>query len=574
MASEIPKAQQPDDQQTGPPLDDPPQVPVHESLDKATEEVVIQVTAKADKPLSPSGSKPEVEDSHEHVGQEAENEASESADAHVSDAKVEATATVQNAGSVGQTDAVPTSTIEPAMQTAVVEAAALDVAGAAATVNAETADSHGVTPTVTATLEQPDHETQVHVPHEPQSPHSPHVHPPPQGSSILAVDDSPTLSPKVLNVPDTTLDLSTTAAPSTAPAQVAVQRLQAAVQGVVDEFGSGLQAFPPGELREALQSWAIQLTNHVQQLQTIVETCGSSPSMPANSIPEDEHLDTLDAEAALVRDIGLQLESVRTGDAQAEPPDAWADAEHVEREVTELRRVRTQIRCLFGGMISELPENLTLRVDDLLTDRHQDQVPQAIISPSYAREKPPVPGSVQQEFSPKRHPVPPLSTKPLSNRPRSGGTELSSVTNSSWDSRATTGEDESRRRDRKERKHRRHRRRDESSHRERSYDREVNDSRPAKKDDGALPKHWNWAEEVVKASLDPQNRWEFPAPADVAGGPLAKPSAEKPSWELPRQRGHEVASKARERAEEVQRYERRQQDPQQRHYAYPDQRAL
>merc|ERR1712039_743678 len=31
-----------------------------------------------------------------------------------------------------------------------------------------------------------------------------------------------------------------------------------------------------------------------------------------------------------------------------------------------------------------------------------------------------------------------------------------------------------------------------------------------KRDDGTAPKQWNWAEEVVRASLDPQNQWEFP----------------------------------------------------------------
>ncbi|CAL1130181.1 unnamed protein product [Cladocopium goreaui] len=84
----------------------------------------------------------------------------------------------------------------------------------------------------------------------------------------------------------------------------------------------------------------------------------------------------------------------------------------------------------------------------------------------------------------------------------------SSVTDSSavsWNSQVT--EEETRRKEKKERKSRKHRHHSADAHADRS----------AKKDDGALPKPYNWAEEVVKASLDPQNQWEFPAPSGKAG---------------------------------------------------------
>ncbi|CAK9015848.1 unnamed protein product [Durusdinium trenchii] len=118
----------------------------------------------------------------------------------------------------------------------------------------------------------------------------------------------------------------------------------------------------------------------------------------------------------------------------------------------------------------------------------------------------------------------------------------SSVTDSSavsWNSQVT--EEEARRKEKKERK----------SRKQRHHSADAHADRPAKKDDGALPKPHNWAEEVVKASLDPQNQWEFPGPSGKAGyvGQLA-------AWEQPRARGSEVASRARERAEEVQRWER------------------
>eukprot|EP00434_Breviolum_minutum_P006058 symbB.v1.2.005341.t1/scaffold311.1/size231230/4 len=123
----------------------------------------------------------------------------------------------------------------------------------------------------------------------------------------------------------------------------------------------------------------------------------------------------------------------------------------------------------------------------------------------------------------------------------------SSVTDSSavsWNSQVT--EEEARRKEKKERKSRKHRHHSADAHAD----------RPAKKDDGALPKPYNWAEEVVKASLDPQNQWEFPPGKAGYAGPLA-------GWEQPRARGPEVASKARERAEEVQRWERHHDSQQQ-----------
>jgi len=86
-----------------------------------------------------------------------------------------------------------------------------------------------------------------------------------------------------------------------------------------------------------------------------------------------------------------------------------------------------------------------------------------------------------------------------------------------------------------------------------------------KKDDGALPKQWNWAEEVVKASLDPQNQWEFP---NMDGRSAGIPGVRsQPMWEQPRQaskvpprnaghRSNDIVLKAQQRAAEVMRSER------------------
>jgi len=84
-----------------------------------------------------------------------------------------------------------------------------------------------------------------------------------------------------------------------------------------------------------------------------------------------------------------------------------------------------------------------------------------------------------------------------------------------------------------------------------------------KRDDGGLPpRQRNWAEEVVRASLDPSNQWEFPRLVEGASGVGSARSGKDdlPAWEHPRQgRASDIALKARERAEQVLRSERDQQ---------------
>ncbi|CAJ1359121.1 unnamed protein product [Effrenium voratum] len=236
--------------------------------------------------------------------------------------------------------------------------------------------------------------------------------------------------------------------------------------------------------------------------------------------------------------------SHRTGKT-TEEVEQWADPEESAKEVEELRRVRRQIRYIFGGMLQSLPEAGTLRVDDLISDAGTEMLMQQ----ARLAEKPPaMPGTKTREAY-QKVPLPPQTKPEGHGRPRSGGTEMSSVTGSSavsYDSQAT---DDERRKEKKERKSRKHRH-------------EARDARPAKKDDGASPKPYNWAEEVVKASLDPQNQWEFPSQKAGYVGQLA-------AWEQPRARGSEVASRARERAEEVQRWEReRHHDAQSQQYIF------
>lgn len=272
-----------------------------------------------------------------------------------------------------------------------------------------------------------------------------------------------------------------------------------------------------------------------------------------------------------VRNLRHQLECARTGRQVQEPEDSWADPDEAAREMEELRRVRRQIRYIFGGAISSLPEGpSTLRVDDLLSDGEGlDQATQLITSPPAKSrpvlEKPPLlpgGGNVREERGARVPVPPPQKPENGASRPRSGGTELSFGTDSSavsWNSQGT--DDDGRRRDKKSRRHHRRRRSQERD--------EVPEPRPVKKDDGALPKQWNWAEEVVKASLDPQNQWEFPgAPIARTAGYGVPIEGQLAAWEQPRNgRAIDVAARARERATEVQRLER-QRDPQAQQYVF------
>lgn len=333
------------------------------------------------------------------------------------------------------------------------------------------------------------------------------------------------------------------------PAKSAVDRLSKGVEGVIGDFESGLEAIPDPSLRSALEDWAKRMNVHVQELRTIMSgdtESGEAPAVPPlpGALDEEESRPSVtEEEMQSVRDIGRQLASHRTGRTTQEV-EQWTDPEESAKEVEELRRVRRQIRYIFWGMLQSLPETGTLRVDDLISDAGTSE---AQVRAPVSEKPPPLPGKTSRDVG--KVPMPPQGKPEGHGRPRSGGTELSSVTDSSavsWNSQVT--EEETRRKEKKERKSRKHRHHSADAHADRS----------AKKDDGALPKPYNWAEEVVKASLDPQNQWEFPAPSGKAGyvGSLA-------AWEQPRARGTEVASRARERAEEVQRWERHHDSQQQ-----------
>eukprot|EP00933_Yihiella_yeosuensis_P029148 TRINITY_DN22838_c1_g1_i1.p1 TRINITY_DN22838_c1_g1~~TRINITY_DN22838_c1_g1_i1.p1 ORF type:complete len:500 (+),score=159.41 TRINITY_DN22838_c1_g1_i1:54-1553(+) len=385
----------------------------------------------------------------------------------------------------------------------------------------------------------------------------------PNANADAAPGDA-TVKLEEVKVQDATVDMQVSEQDTAA---AAVEKLKNSVQGVVDDFGSRLEALPASNMKDALKEWSAQLSSLVQQLPQIVEACAADAAT-TNAEEKEEpesHSEQVLAELATdmetVTSIRRQLECSRKGRPQEEAENVWADPERAEEEVAELRRVRRQIRCLFGGMISELGDGAMMNVDDLLIEKEDPQAIEAsLFSPTPAVGPPPVEtmpstNSPLQYAAPlpQKPPMPPSQRPGVGQRPRSGGTELSSVDNESARSWASTA-DEAKRKESGGK--RRHRRRDDSGSRPREGRDEVREPPSLKKDDGGVPpKQWNWAEEVVKASLDPKNRWEFPVNAD-GRGPGEKPAA----WEQPRVRGKDVASKAWERAEEVQRLERQHND--------------
>eukprot|EP00439_Symbiodinium_sp_Y106_P039667 s423_g4.t2 len=108
----------------------------------------------------------------------------------------------------------------------------------------------------------------------------------------------------------------------------------------------------------------------------------------------------------------------------------WMDPEESAKQVEELRRVRRQIRYIFGGMIQSLPDASSLRVDDLMSDAGTSVSQHGVKAHHQPTEKPPpLPGKPARELAYQKVPVPPQSKPDHGHhagrpRPGSGGTEL------------------------------------------------------------------------------------------------------------------------------------------------------
>jgi len=299
-------------------------------------------------------------------------------------------------------------------------------------------------------------------------------------------------------------------------AREAAARFKSVVGGALAELTRSLTALPESGRKE-FDTWTATFEAHVEDLAGIVDRATASALATAAS---------------------------QAADAQLRPANAWADPASAEQEMESLKAVRRQIRCLFGGMLSKLPDSGNVRVDDLLSDRpdvHEASGEEASPKPPRGARPPPVP------------------SLPLASS--GGGHGESEVSGS----RSSMGSQE-KKRDRRDKDRKAPRRPgDEEGGRPASL------AGSSGRDEAMAAKQRSWAEQVVKASLDPQNQWEFPQRGE--GAPGGGASTRKQSWEQPRQvrspgqRGADVASKARERAEEVLRTERDRQ-PNRRLYNY------
>lgn len=370
--------------------------------------------------------------------------------------------------------------------------------------------------------------------------------------------------------------------PGSAKVQAHAEKLRAAVEGAMAEFGAGVEELGDPEVQSAITEWKAQLDSHVAGLQSIMQQNGLSPSGDqtlASPLASSVAAEEMAGEVDNVRSMRHEIEAERTGRDVEDVASAWADPEETEKEMAELRRVRRQIRYLFGGVIGAMPDNPTnLRVSDLISDNGDTEpltaappaAPQSAAGYGGQRMAPRPPGDAQG--SPNR---PPNNNQNAGYagrmpeaRPRSGGGDsIGGLTNSSvatFNSQSTQREPENEE-DRRRRAERREQKKQRAERHQREQ-RSVDAPRDIKRDNGPMPpasKQWNWAEEVVKASLDPGNQWEFPGVDDGRG---AVPRKGQPQWEQPRQvgprgpglpgqRGNDVALKARERAEEIMRSE-------------------
>lgn len=425
------------------------------------------------------------------------------------------------------------------------------------------------------------------------------------GDTEEGCQDAPDIQQFV--VPDAHIDCDLVGASSQGK-QESVDRLEAAMESVLTELHSN--AGLSEEHSTELAAWREGFQDHLQQLRRLV---AQGQAAPADGAAEAV-CNAIDSRLRLFGALPQEDDSARGPGAREmargdEPSEghpleevgsAWADPEEASKEVEDLKRVRRQIRYLFGGMLGSLPDSGgALTVDELIGEDGEvpsgagpNPVPHIALAPAQlfgngsavagasgyvsaapaAAEGGPL-AAVNALLGPQARAS--QQAPHLPPRPRSGSTETSALTASSSrmtaNSHSSKGkEDEERRRERKERKHRKHRRREDDAEEERGGA-DAHAAAVGKREDGTAGKPVNWAEEVVRASLDPQNQWEFPA-ADHGYMGHARAAAGRrgqASWEQPRQaqafapraerRGNDIAMRARERAEQVMRTEREQQ---------------
>jgi len=314
-------------------------------------------------------------------------------------------------------------------------------------------------------------------------------------------------------------------------------------------LGAGLDdAFDPLRLDRGSSYQNPEVQYMVQDLNDMPMPRGGLPASPSASSLHGEEDPPAEAtyeatcqeeQADLdrVRRVRRQIVAYKTGqDVNAASADVpLFDETEFDDNIDELRRVRRQIRYLFGAAPMTVP---------------------AVYMPSQPMPTYSEPIAAVHSHVPMEAPVdlPPLISPkgvPTPRSAKSGGSERS-YTDSRY---SVSGSSEEPRR----RRHR-HRDRDRDRDRDRTRERDRDRDRDAAR---RTPKDDEWAQEVIKASLDPKNQWDF---GDTWGSNSRKQprqgSREKANGRGPpgvfdaSDPGEQVFRKAQQRAEEVLRQER------------------
>lgn len=312
-----------------------------------------------------------------------------------------------------------------------------------------------------------------------------------------------------LEIPDTQLEVGSAPAVGSGDQQTlhATGALREAMQAQLADFANALGKAPQGALRDALSGWSSKLNALMEELSGILDSASRGEVVASAVVGEDgrHFLPGLDAGGEA---------GEKTSPASQEAADAWPDPEVLDKEISDLKRLRREIRSVFKHIQTHPDSDTKLQVDDFESARTQ-----ASSEHGECQASMPSPGK-------------PRHDKKTPARARGGVKDV--VSNASEDSEQLS-----------------------------PTVRVAPKQHEVRREHAEPEKHWNWTDEVLKASLNPQNQWDF---SGRGGGTVAPMQNKLPSWEQPRQvapmptlatpRAVDIAAKARERAEQVMRTER------------------
>eukprot|EP00419_Tripos_fusus_P000339 CAMPEP_0172672406 /NCGR_PEP_ID=MMETSP1074-20121228/11526_1 /TAXON_ID=2916 /ORGANISM="Ceratium fusus, Strain PA161109" /LENGTH=332 /DNA_ID=CAMNT_0013489587 /DNA_START=31 /DNA_END=1026 /DNA_ORIENTATION=+ len=327
---------------------------------------------------------------------------------------------------------------------------------------------------------------------------------------------------------DLAADLSSTGCPV-----AAIGVLGKNVRDVAMKFDAGVRSLPHGQFRLELETWTSWLHGHIRELRQLLEEAQADA-----------------AKASIARDSPPIVQEV-TG--------AWCNDEEEDetaREVAELRRVRRELRSIFG-MLDCPPGTSTLQVDDLAEDGTSEQVVPLQDTETSIEKRADTACPSAADLNSHDVPEPPAAP--------------------SWEDLQA---EEDRRKARREKKQQRRQQRHCEATGTMTADSETGNCSVQGLGDGSnshsrpFPVHWLDEAMAVPISNSQSQRglsggFVHNSPSVPLPARLWPCSVEQQLWEVPRERtaswtrGKDIASRARERAEEVQRFERRDQQQRQ-----------